>query len=269
MERTYPPRLKSEYERVVEKYGPPIVPPTFPQHLDLRACCNQQWTLRRFLPTVEKWAAIKQEAPRYWPVLAFAVDQYVFLSDQRNKDGALSVADVVDGLTLISDGASKLARGITRFSQMATALASNRIDIDRIAQIDQLFDRLTTNALDVTPPDLKDPLALIGHDVLIKSFSLMVKRIGCAAKDEAKNIKRDGLRGKRGGSDPALARLVSMAKPIWTGLTNRQPSVHRVRSGAIPDFVQFVQRLVKISGKKPPSPRQVSTAFESVSPRKR
>jgi hypothetical protein len=193
MQGTYPRRLKDEYERVLERHGSPIIPADFPQNLDFQSCCNR-WELNHFLPTLRKWAATEQEAPRHWPVLAFAVDQYVFLSDQLNKNGILSVADVVDALTLIDEGADKLARGITRFHKMSAALGCSVEDLDRIAQIERLFDRLTTNALNVTLSDLKNPLALIGHDALIKSFSLMAERIGRAAKNEAKTLERGTLR---------------------------------------------------------------------------
>ena len=263
MEGTFPPRLKNEYESAVERYGPPIVPANFP-HLDFQSCCNQ-WELHLFLPVLQAWAAAKHEAPRHWPVLAFAVDQYVFFSDQLNKDGTLSVADVVDALNLIDGGANKLARGITQFYKMSTALASK--DFDRITQIEKLFERLTATAFDAAPSDLENPLARIGADALIRSFLVTVERIGQAAKDEAKNLNRDTLRGKREGKDRALARLVSMAAPIWTSLTTRPASVDKVVSGA-PDFVRFVQQLVKISGKKRPSFGQVASAFRSASPRK-
>jgi hypothetical protein len=101
------------------------------------------------------------------------------------------------------------------------------------------------------------------------------ERISHAAKGEAKNLKRESLRGKAEGRDRALASLVSVAAPIWTSLTNRPPSVNKVKvevesedvSGA-PDFVRFVQQLVKISGKKPPSFGQVSTDH-NASPRER
>jgi hypothetical protein len=149
MKGTFSPRLKNEYESVVERYGPPIIPANFPQHLDFQSCCNQ-WELHLFLPVLQAWAAIKQEAPRHWPVSAFAVDHYVFISDQFRKNGTLSVADVVDALNLIEDGARKLARGIIWIDKMSRTPA----DFDRITQIERLLDRLTTMALDAAPSDL-------------------------------------------------------------------------------------------------------------------
>lgn len=261
--QSFPPRLKSDYESVIERYGLPIVPTDFPPSLDFQSCCNQ-WGLPLFLPVLHTWAATKQDAPRHWPVLAFAVDQYVFISNQLSKTGTPSVADVVDALNLISDGASKVARGITRFYNMSRPLSPKHFD--RIAQFEKLFDRLTAVALGAAPSDLENPMASIGADALIGSFLVTVQQIGHAANEEAKSLNRDILKRKAESRDRALPTFVSMVGPIWTSLTTRRPSVNKVASGA-PDFVRFVQQLVKISGKKTPSFGQVATAVRNASGR--
>ena len=158
-------------------------------------------------------------------MLAFAVDQYVFVSDQLSKKGIASIADVVDALNLISNGASKLARGIIQFDEMSRTPGLK--DFDRIAQIEKLFERLITAAFGATPSDLENLLASIGADALIRSFLMTTHRIGCAANGEAKNLKRDVLRRKAGGRDRALPTFVSMAGPIWTSLTSRPASVNK------------------------------------------
>jgi hypothetical protein len=207
MPSAYPPRLKSGYESVLERYGPPIIPSNFPQHENFESCCDR-WELSLFLPIVETWATTKQEAPRHWPVLAFAVDQYVFLSDHFSKGGMISVADAADALTLVNDGASKLARGITRLYKMSTALPSK--SFERNAQIEKLFERIIAMAFGGASTDLDNPLALLGADALIRSFLVTVEQIGRVARDEAKNLNRDALKGKREGQDRALPRLVSI-----------------------------------------------------------
>ena len=263
MARSHPPRLKSEYESVIERYGPPIVPANFPPSLDFQSCCNR-WGLPLFLPVLHTWAATKQDAPRHWPVLAFAVDQYVFSSNQLSKTGTPSVADVVDALNLISDGASKVARGITRFYNMSRPLSLKHFD--RIAQIEKLFDRLIAAPLGAAPSDLNNPLASIGADAWMRSFLVRVQQTGQAANEQVKNLNRDILKRKAESRDRALPTFVSMVGPIWTSLTTRRPSVNKVASGA-PDFVRFVQQLVKISGKKTPSFGQVATAYRNASRR--
>jgi hypothetical protein len=85
-----------------------------------------------------------------------------------STNGPISVDDVVDALTPINDGADKLARGITLFYKMSTALASK--DFDGNAQIEKIFERLTAMAFDAAPSDLENPLALLCSDALIRSF---------------------------------------------------------------------------------------------------
>jgi hypothetical protein len=94
------------------------------------------------------------------------------------------------------------------------------------------------------------------------------KRLSCieaVAGEIAKRlVDRDLLKRKKGQADPALYNLVRRGAKIWSSLTGRVPSanrVHRRDSGEEPDFVLFIQDLVRLAGGERPSRKAVEISL--------
>jgi hypothetical protein len=102
-------------------------------------------------------------------------------------------------------------------------------------------------------------------------FLKRVCEVEAVATEALKRLDPKLLKRPPGSASiPALRALVGMAKPIWTSLTGRKPSVHKVetrgRDSDVPDFVIFVQELAKIAGGPVPSWKQIAVAFKPRPP---
>jgi len=90
--------------------------------------------------------------------------------------------------------------------------------------------------------------------------------IEAAAGEAAKRLDRDLLKRKKGQADPALHNLVWRGAEIWSSLTGRAPSANRVHSrdpAKEPDFVLFIQDLVRLAGGECPSRKVVEISLRN------
>ena len=98
---------------------------------------------------------------------------------------------------------------------------------------------------------------------------LLLKRLvgiqAVAGEAATRLIDKDLLKRKKGQADPALHNLVWRGAEIWSSLTGRVPSPNRVHrdSGEEPDFVLFIQDLVRLAGGECPSRKVVEISLRN------
>jgi hypothetical protein len=90
-----------------------------------------------------------------------------------------------------------------------------------------------------------------------------------AAGEAVRRVDANLLKRKKGQADPGLYNLVWRCAEIWLGMTGRRASAQKVHTvdDDDPDFVKFVQGLVRLAGAAKPSRKQIEISLKNAAPR--
>ena len=107
-----------------------------------------------------------------------------------------------------------------------------------------------------------EPLVVSSEKMLLLKRLVGIQAV--AGEAATKLVDRGLLKRNKGQADPALYNLVWRGAEIWSSLTERVPSpnrVHRRDSGEEPDFVLFIQDLVRLASGERPSRKVVEISL--------
>ena len=109
-----------------------------------------------------------------------------------------------------------------------------------------------------------EPLVVSSEKMLLLKRLVGIQAV--AGEAATRLVDKDLLKRKKGQADPALYNLVWRGAEIWSSLTRRVPSpnrVHRRDSGEEPDFVLFIQDLVRLAFGERPSRNVVEISLRN------
>jgi hypothetical protein len=126
--RRFPPGLnavRSEYEKLCEQHGGPIICDDSFANIDFERCCRK-FPRRRFQPTIDRWVTDLDPVHgiRHWPVMAYAASQYAFRQREFSKYGTeASPAQVRDLLDEIGKSSRRLCGALAQLQEMSARLS--------------------------------------------------------------------------------------------------------------------------------------------------
>jgi hypothetical protein len=231
-------------------------------------CCNE-FSWRKVEPTLCRFQKDRDIAKRHWPWVAVALRQYHFEVKERQQNSVRLTPGEVISLLMndIRRPAKELASGLARLQSYAQDLGDPTAPLEKphLRYLDQLISQATAG----------DPAAEVNEDpkhmlwVFSEKVSFLQRLSGIeavAGEAAAKRVDRDLLKRKKGQADPALYNLVWRGAEIWSSLTGRVPSpnrVHRRDGDEEPDFVLFIQDLVRLAGGECPSRKVVEISLRN------
>src|SRR6516165_6041663 len=267
--RRFPPSLnavKSEYKKLCERHGGPIICNDSFAKIDFEHCCRE-FPRRRFELIIERWVTDPDpdHGIRHWPVMAFAASQYAFRQREFRKYGTeASPAQVRDLLDEIGKSSRRLRRALVQFQEMSARLSDGTAPLagPHLSWLDEIVAQAMAGrgAAEVS----EEQLASVHFARL--DFLGRLGDVEAAARYAQQRLDPELLRRSRTSENRALRTLVAMAKPIWQSLTGRKPSVNKVAGERTSDFVTFAQELAKIAGGVEPTFKQIQAAFRVRTP---
>jgi hypothetical protein len=167
----------------------------------------------------------------------------------------------------IRRSAKELTSGLARLQSYSQGLGDPTAPFEKphLRYLDQLISQAAAG--EVAAEVNKDPKYMLR--VFSEKMLLLKRLVGieAVAGEAAKRlVDRDLLKRKKGQADPALHNLVWRGAEIWSSLTGRVPSpnrVHRRDSGEEPDFVLFIQDLVRLAFGERPSRKVVEISLRN------
>jgi hypothetical protein len=257
--------FQTDLDRVYLELGGPAPLRGRIDRITFARCCNDfSWC--KVEPTLRRFQKDRDIAKRHWPWVAFALNQYRFERNQLQRRGAtLNPTEVVELLNDIRRSAKKLASSLGRLQEYSYSVGDPAAPFRRphLGYLDQLISQATAG----------DPAAEVNEDPAYRLWVFSEKMLfsqrlsgieAVAGEAAAKRVDRDLLKRKKGQADPALYNLGWRGAEIWSSLTGRVPSANRVNrrdSGEEPDFVLFLQDLVRLAGGERPSRKVVEISL--------
>jgi hypothetical protein len=256
--------LRTDLDRVYLELGGPAPLRVRVDRNTFARCCNE-FAWGKVEPTLRRFQKDRDIAKRHWPWVAFSLSQYRFERKERQQNGVrLDPKDVVSLLNDIRRSAKELGSSLATFQSYSQCLGDPTAPLEKrhLRYLDQLISQAIAG----------EPAAEVNKDAnyMLWIFSEKMsffKRLSCiegVAGEIAKRlVDRDLLKRKKGQADPALYNLVWRGAEIWSSLTGRVPSANRVHrdSGEDPDFVLFIQDLVRLAGGERPSRKVVEISL--------
>src|SRR5215831_331719 len=229
-------------------------------------CCNE-FSWRKVEPTLRRFQKDREIAKRHWPWVAFALSQYRFERNQLQRRGAtLNPTEVVELLNDIRRSAKKLASSLGRLQEYSYSVGDPAAPFRKphLAYLDQFISQAAAGHIAAEVNKSGEHMAHVFFGK--QSFLKQLIEVEVAAGEAAKRADKSLLKRKKGQADPALYNLVWRGAEIWSSLTRRVPSpnrVHRRDSGGEPDFVLFIQDLVRLVGGERPSRKVVEISLSN------
>jgi hypothetical protein len=265
--RRFPPSLnsvKSEYRRLCEQHGGPIICDDSFAEINFQHCCRE-FPGRRFQPIIDRWVKDPVHGIRHWPVMAFAASQYAFRQQEFKKYGAeASPAQVRELFLEIGKSSRGLGRALGQLQEMSTRLSDGTAPLagPHLSWLDEIIAQAMTGR--PLAEAIEIDLAIVGFTRT--DFLRCLVDVEVAARYAQQRLDPELLRRARTSENRPLRTLVAMAKPIWQSLTGRKPSVNKVAGERRSDFATFTQELAKIAGGPEPTFKQIETAFRLRTP---
>ena len=256
--------LRTDLDRVYLELGGPAPLRGRVDRNTFARCCNE-FAWGKVEPTLRRFQKDRNIAKRHWPWVAFSLSQYRFEQKERQQNGVrLDPKEVISLLNDIRRSAKELVSGLVRFQTYSQALGDPTAPFEKphLRYLDQIISQAAAG--DLAAEVNKDPI----HMLWVSSEKmLLLKRLvgiqAVAGEAATRLIDKDLLKRKKGQADPALHNLVWRGAEIWSSLTGRVPSPNRVHrdSGEEPDFVLFIQDLVRLAGGECPSRKVVEISL--------
>ena len=260
--------LRTDLDRLYSEMGGPAPLRGRIDRNTFERCCNE-FSWRKVEPTLCRFQKDRDIAKRHWPWVAVALRQYHFEVKERQQNSVRLTPGEVISLLMndIRRPAKELASGLARLQSYAQDLGDPTAPLEKphLRYLDQLISQATAG----------DPAAEVNEDpkhmlwVFSEKVSFLQRLSGIeavAGEAAAKRVDRDLLKRKKGQADPALYNLVWRGAEIWSSLTGRVPSpnrVHRRDGDEEPDFVLFIQDLVRLAGGECPSRKVVEISLRN------
>ena len=249
----------SELEKFIATYGEPI---NFGLPHDALEHSCEKYHFAFFEDVLTKWQTNSETGRRHWPMLAYSINQYVFIRKELKKAPDLSASEVRALLNQITKSARNLASGLSLFHILPNLISDGGAPLasSHLAFLNQLIAEGVAGNPVLAPRD--EGKYMFDLDLERQRITNRLRDIETAATRAAESIDSTLLRRSRPLDDPALRTLVKTAGIVWTSLTTRQPSSSPIHSKNkdVPDFVSFVQELVQIAQGPVPTQKQVATA---------
>jgi hypothetical protein len=229
------------------------------------ARCSKEFSWRKVEPTLRRFQKDQNFAKRHWPWVAFALSQYRFERNQLQRRGAtLNPSEVVELLNDIRRSAKKLASSLGRLQEASYSVGdpAARSRKPHLAYLHQFISQAAAGHIAAEVNKSGEHMARVFF--CQQSFLNRLIEVEVAAGEAAKRADKSLLKRKKGQADPALYNLVWRGAEIWSSLTGRVPSANRVNrgvSGEEPDFVLFIQDLVRLAGGERPSRKVVEISL--------
>ena len=257
--------LRTDLDRVYLELGGPAPLRGRVDRNTFARCCNE-FAWGKVEPTLRRFQKDRNIAKRHWPWVAFSLSQYRFEQKERQQNGVrLDPKEVISLLNDFRRSAKELVSGLVRFQTYSQALGDPTAPFEKphLRYLDQIISQAAAG--DLAAEVNKDPI----HMLWVSSEKmLLLKRLvgiqAVAGEAATRLVDKDLLKRKKGQADPALHNLVRRGAEIWSSLTGRVPSpnrVHRRDSGEEPDFVLFIQDLVRLAGGERPSRKVVEISL--------
>jgi len=257
--------LRTDLDRVYLELGGPAPLRGRVDRNTFARCCNE-FAWGKVEPTLRRFQKDRDIAKRHWPWVAFSLSQYRFEQKERQQNGVrLDPKEVISLLNDIRRSAKELVSGLVRFQTYSQALGDPTAPFEKphLRYLDQLISQAAAG--EVAAEVNKDPKYMLW--VFSEKMLLLKRLVGIqavAGEAATRLADRDLLKRKKGQADPALYNLVWRGAEIWSSLTGRVPNanrVHRRDSGEEPDFVLFIQDLVRLAGGERPSRKVVEISL--------
>jgi hypothetical protein len=257
--------LRTDLDRVYLELGGPAPLRGRIDRITFARCCNDfSWC--KVEPTLRRFQKDRDIARKHWPWVACALAQYRFERKERQQNSVrLNPGEVISLMDDIRRPAKELMSNLARLQSYSQALGDPTAPLEKphLRYLNQLISQAAAG----------HPAAEVNEDptYMLWVFSekmLFLERLGgieAVAGEAAKRVDRDLLKRKKGQADPALHNLVRRGAEIWSGLTGRVPSPNRVhrRDSGEPDFVLFIQALVRLAGGERPSRKVVEISLRN------
>jgi len=259
--------LRTDLDRVYSELGGPAPLRGRIDRNTFERFCNE-FSWRKVEPTLCRFQKDRDIAKRHWPWVAFALGQYRFERKERQQNSVrLDPGEVISLMNDIRRSAKELTSGLARLQSYSQGLGDPTAPLEKphLRYLDQLISQAAAG--DPASEVNKDPKYMLWVFSEKMSFFQRLGGIEAVACEAATRlVDRDLLKRKKGQADPALHNLVWRGAEIWSSLTGRVPSpnrVHRVDPGEEPDFVLFIQDLVRLAGGECPSRKVVEISLRN------
>ena len=205
--RRFPPSLnavKSEYKKLCERHGGPIICNDSFAEIDFEHCCRD-FPCRRFEPIINRWVTNPDpdHGIRHWPVMAFAASQYAFLQREFSKNEAeASPAQVGDLLDEIRKSSRRLRRALVQFQEMSARLSDGTAPLanPHLSWLDEIIAQAMAGEL---AADVNEQRLAIVHFAR-KDFLGRLVDVEVAAQHAQKHLDPKLLRRARASESRAL-----------------------------------------------------------------
>ena len=257
--------LRTDLDRVYSELGGPAPLRGRIDRNTFERFCNE-FSWRKVEPTLCRFQKDRDIAKRHWPWVAFALGQYRFERKERQQNSVrLDPGEVISLMNDIRRSAKELTSGLARLQSYSQGLRDPTAPLEKphLRYLDQLISQAAAG--DPASEVNKDPKYMLWVFSEKMSFFQRLSGIEAVADEAATRlVDRDLLKRKKGQADPALHNLVWRGAEIWSSLTGRVPNanrVHRRDSGEEPDFVLFIQDLVRLAGGERPSRKVIEISL--------
>jgi hypothetical protein len=259
-------RLPTDLDRLYSELGGPApLPPEIDRKAFETPC--KEFTWFKVEPALRRFKKDRDIARRHWPWVSLALDRYRFERKQRQQHSVrLNPTEVISRLNDIRRSAKELGSGLAWLQEYSESIGDRTAPLEKphLRYLDQLISQAAAGQL--SPEVNEDPTHMLGVFSKKMLFLQRLAGIEAAAGEAAKRLDRDLLKRKKGQADPALHNLVWRGAEIWSSLTGRAPSANRVHSrdpAKEPDFVLFIQDLVRLAGGECPSRKVVEISLRN------
>jgi hypothetical protein len=258
------PSIKSEYQKFCETDGP-VELLGFPKKVRAYRACCRDFPQARIIPIIDRWQKDAAIGRRHWLAMALVVANYKFAREEFDRIGkAPSPAEISQLLSRIAAAAEELTSSLNKLQELSFQISdgSSPKAIGHLRWIDQYLAQAAAGVYLSEVNETPEIIATVQTDRTI--FVQRIIGIHAASSLAARKLLDvELLRHRKGGSNPALKKLVTGAARIWESLTNRPASTNKVsnKEREEPDFVIFVQTLAKVAGGNTPTFKQIATAF--------
>jgi hypothetical protein len=266
--RQFPPSLSAAKSDL-----PDIGVPVDEQYV--KVSC-QDYPIGQVLPILLEFQKDELAARRHWPWVAVAIRQYAFERSERRKYAEekyaeeLSPTEIIDLLRQIKKAARDLGSAMEQLEALSSRLNDPGAPLRRphLAWLNALVTQAVSGL--VSTDVNEDDFRIFVDDFKKNEFLKQLDDVKVATTNAIKQLDKSLLKRKRSQSDPALPSVISICGGVWKSLTGRTPTAEWVERGprrdGDPDFVVFVQNLVKCAGFDPPSRKQVATSLQRFRP---
>jgi len=258
--------FRTDLDRLYSELGGPAPLGNRIDRTTFARCCDEfDWG--KVEPMLRRFQKDRDTGKRHWPWVAFALDQYRFERKERQQNGVrLNPGEVISLMNDIERSAKELVSGLARLQTYSQAPGDPTAPLEKphLRYLDQLISQAAAGALAAEVN--KDPIHLLRVSREKMSFLKRLVGIQAVAAEAATRLVDKGLlKRKKGQADPALHNLVGRGAKIWSSLTGRVPSPNKVHrdSSEEPDFVLFIQDLVRLAGGERPSRKVVEISLRN------